>query len=414
MEYGLIGEHLTHSFSKEIHEKIAGYTYDLHSIAPDELASFLQSRAFRAVNVTIPYKEKVIPFLDEISPAAREMGAVNVVVVRSGKLCGYNTDYEGFIAMTRHAGISFGGRAVLILGAGGAAKAVQAAARHLGARTVVCATRHPRSADQMPLNDLRDTERFEIIVNATPIGMYPQNDGRIADFGAFSRLEGVLDCVYNPLRTILVQDALERGIPAEGGLYMLVSQAFKAIEIFTDTSLDPAAESRLYADLLMEKTNVVLTGMPSCGKTTVGKQIAEMLHKTFVDTDEEIRSKTGMDIPSFFEQYGEPAFRKVESDVLQEVAKRQNCVVATGGGAVLNPENVARLKQNGRIYFLDRPLELLTPTSDRPLSSDRTALTRRFAERYPIYVRTADAIIRHDGRMQDALDRIVEDLNQLS
>ena len=401
MEYGLIGEHLPHSFSKEIHEQLASYTYDLHELAPDELDGFMQKKAFRAINVTIPYKRDVIPYLDEISPSANEIGAVNTIVNRNGKLSGYNTDMLGMEALIRRIGLDLTGRTVLILGTGGTSHTAQYVAKHLGAAKVVTVSRSGRDGSVTYADAPKRFPDAAVILNTTPSGMFPNVDAQAIDLSLFPALEGVADVVYNPLRTQLVQQAHALGLPAEGGLYMLVGQAVAAVEIFLGKKLAPDALDRVFASVLASKESIVLTGMPGSGKTTVGRMLAQKLGRRFYDSDNEITTRTGRTPNEIIRADGEPAFRDIERDVIAALSLEPGCVIATGGGAILRPENIRHLRANGRIFFLDRPLEDILPTDDRPLSSDRAALQRRYDERYPVYTATADAVIPVRGTPED-------------
>ncbi|MBQ8344211.1 MAG: shikimate dehydrogenase [Clostridia bacterium] len=409
MKYGVIGEHLKHSFSKEIHEKIADYSYVVKEIEPENLGKFLTEADFDGINVTIPYKEKSIPYLYEISDSARKIGAINTVVNKGGKLYGYNTDYMGMKSLILRNGIDLKGKKALIMGGGGTAKTGHQVLLDLGAREVLHAGRDFENPDVLYEDVSRLHSDADFILNTTPVGMFPRNEGKIIDISDFPNLMGVIDVVYNPLRTNLVLDAMERGLKTEAGLYMLVSQAVYASEFFMETKYDPSVCENVFKDILKQKENIVLIGMPSSGKTTVGKQLAKLLNREFIDTDDEIVKKIGMDIPSYFAKFGEAEFRKVESEVVAEVGKKNGAVIATGGGAVLKHENVRNLRQNGRLYFLNRPLELLTPTSSRPLSSDIEALKRRFYERYSTYVSSADVEIKADGTVMQVAEEIKEE-----
>lgn len=390
MQYGLIGGRLGHSFSKEIHEGEGLYTYDLVELRPDELESFIKKADFKGINVTIPYKEAVMPLLDYISPDALAIGAVNTIVNENGRLCGYNTDFSGLLQSIELAGIGIKGKKTVVLGAGGAAKTAYAVARHCGASSVVHATRHPKEG-QIALSEIpADTQIF---INATPVGMFPDIFERVVDLGRFEQLEGVADCIYNPLRSNLILDAKKRGIPAIGGLYMLVTQAYYAMDYFLHSDKYKSRSTDCYNSLLKEKENIALCGMPSCGKSTIGKQMASERGRRFIDTDALIVERIGMPIADFFKSHSESEFRDIESDVIREVASLQGCVIALGGGAVLRDENVHNLKMNSRIVYIDRKLEELIPTSDRPLSSDIESLTKLYNERLPIYRRVADETI---------------------
>ncbi len=410
MEYGLIGEHLPHSFSKEIHEQLADYTYDLHELTPDALDGFMREKAFKAINVTIPYKRDVMAYLDEISPSAKEIGAVNTIVNRGGRLSGYNTDMLGMQALISRIGLDLTGKTVLILGTGGTSHTAQYVAKHLGAGKVVTVSRSGRGGSVTYEDAPRLYPDAAVILNTTPAGMYPNVDAQAIDLSLFPALEGVADVVYNPLRTQLVQQAHALGLPAEGGLYMLVGQAVAAVEIFLDRKLDPDALDKVFQAVFADKESIVLTGMPGSGKTTVGKLLAEQLGRRFYDSDDEITSRTGRTPNEIIRADGEAAFRDVERDVIAALSLEPGCVIATGGGAILREENIRHLRANGRIFFLDRKPEDILPTDDRPLSSDRAALKKRYDERYPIYTATADSVIPVTGSPEDVAAAIRKEL----
>ena len=408
MEYGLIGEHLGHSFSKDIHGMLSADPYSLVELEPAALEYFLKAADFKGINVTIPYKQAVMPYLDSISGPAQAIGAVNTIVNKDGKLYGYNTDYGGLMEMARNSGIDFSGRRVMILGAGGAAKTAAAVARDLGAAEVIMSSRHPAEG-QISLETLGSQEHpgIQIIINATPVGMYPHNGGRLAPLDLFPDLQGVLDCVYNPLRTNLVMDAQERGIPAAGGLPMLVYQACLARELFTGTTIDRELWDSILCSISSSKENIVLCGMPSSGKTTIGGLLARETGREVVDTDQLVRQNSGMEISEIFRTQGEAAFRQMETDAIASVSALQGMIISVGGGAVLNPLNVHLLKMNGRLIFIDRPLEKLVPTSDRPLSSDIDKLKTMYAVRLPVYQKVADYVVVNDSTPQDCVKAII-------
>lgn len=389
MEYGLIGEHLPHSFSKEIHEQLADYTYELHEVAKEDLDAFMRAKDFKAINVTIPYKQDVIPYLDEISESAREIGAVNTIVNRNGKLYGDNTDQTGMTELIQKIGLDLNGKTVLILGTGGTSKTAQYVAKKLGAAEIHTVSRSARDGSLTYDTAAEKCPEAQIILNTTPAGMFPHPDGQAIDLTPFQRLEGVMDVVYNPLRTQLVQQAHSLGLPAEGGLYMLVGQAVAAVEIFLDQKLPADALDKVFASILKDKENIVLTGMPGAGKSTAGKILAETLGRELLETDAMIQLKTGLHPSEIISRQGESAFRDIEAAVIAEAAMKNGAVISTGGGAVLREENIRHLKANGRIYFIDRALDDILPTDDRPLSSDRAALEKRYNERYDIYCGTA-------------------------
>lgn len=394
MEYGCIGEKLTHSFSKEIHAKLFDYKYELKEIPKGELDAFMREKSFKAINVTIPYKQDVIPYLDYIDDIAKSIGAVNTIVNKNGRLYGYNTDFLGMKALIERAGIEVSGKNVYVLGSGGTSKTAAAVARSLGAKEVKRVSRSGK--DGCITYEQAYKEDIEIIINTTPCGMYP-NIGEapldITELSAFPNLCGVVDAIYNPLSSKLLCDAEGNDILCTGGLYMLVAQAAFAAEHFTGTGVEGKKIEDIFRELMLKKTNIVLIGMPASGKTTVGTALAEKLGRELIDTDAEAVKKAGKSIPEIFAESGEAVFRDIESQVIKEVSAMQGAVIATGGGAVLRRQNVELLKENGRIYFLDRPLELLITTDDRPLSSNRADLERRYNERYEIYLDSADVVI---------------------
>ena len=408
MNYGLIGEMLGHSFSAEIHHQLFGYDYELKELRRDELEGFITGRTYKAINVTIPYKEAVIPYLDFVDDTAKEIGAVNTIVNRDGKLYGYNTDFLGLQALILRSGISIENKSVLVLGSGGTSKTAVAVAKALGCRQVYRVSRRIEEGCITYAQAKTEYANAEIIINTTPSGMFPAIGESAVEISDFPQLQGVIDVVYNPLRTKLVYDAMQRGIPAVGGLYMLVAQAAFAAERFVGQRAEPEKIEQIFKSLYRSKENVVLVGMPGCGKSTVGKRLAEQLNCEFIDTDEKIVRQKGQSIPEIFESVGETAFRSLESKVVREVSTRQGIVIATGGGAVLNPQNVALLKENGRLYFLDRSLELLASTPDRPLSSTPEALKQRYEERYELYCRVCDTHIKAD----DSVDRVAEQIRE--
>lgn len=412
MKYGLIGEHLTHSYSCEIHAQIADYEYELHELAPSELGGFLTKREFNAINVTIPYKQDVIPYLDGISDTAKRIGAVNTIVNRGGKLYGDNTDFAGMLALAKHIGVDMKGKRVLILGTGGASKTGHALAEYMGAESVYYVSRSGKNGSITYEQAVSEHSDAQVIINATPVGMFPKQGGRPIDISAFPKLEGVLDAIYNPLRTNLILDAQERGIPAEGGLYMLSAQAVHAAAVFQDIPLDESLVDKAFKRVKNDKQNIVLIGMPSSGKTTVGRILAEKCGKELADTDEYIVKKIGMPIADFFAKHGEAEFRKIEKETVAGLASTGGKIIATGGGAVLDAENVRALKQNGVLVFLDRRPENLIATDDRPLASRRSALEKLYAERYDIYCAAAEVHIDANTTPGAEADSILKELTK--
>lgn len=406
MKYGLIGKPLVHSYSREIHRLIADYDYELKELDQSEVGKFLQDRQFAAINVTIPYKQTVMPYLDFISDDAKNIGAVNTIVNVGGKLCGYNTDFLGMRALIEKSGISVKGKKVLIFGTGGTSNTAFAVCKDLGAREIYKVSRKEKDGAITYDRAREQHSDAEIIVNATPSGMYPSVDGEPMDISCFHNLEGVADAIYNPLCTNLVLDARDMGAIGVGGLYMLVAQAVYASALFLGREADESVIDSVYERIAREKRNVVLVGMPSCGKTTVGKRLAELTGREFVDTDEEIVGRIGMNIADFFAKHGEDAFRKIESEVIADLVKDAGLVVATGGGAVLKKENVRAIKRNSIVVFVDRPLDMLVATNDRPLSSSVDKVKKLYEQRYDIYKSVADEIADGSGDIDEVANQI--------
>ena len=406
MEYGLIGEHLGHSFSKEIHNRIADYDYILKEIEPDRLKDFITSREYRGLNVTIPYKQDVIAWLDEVDEAALDIGAVNTIVNRDGRLYGYNTDYLGMRELILSNGMDLQAATVLILGSGGTSKTAYKVAESLGAKQIIKVSRHPKNGEITYEEAYRDYSYADAIINTTPCGMYPDTEGCPIDVSRFNNLSAVVDAIYNPLNTRLVLSARQRGIKASGGLYMLVAQAVKASELFFDTTYAPAVMESIFDSMEGQKKNIVLIGMPGCGKSTVGKALKDRLNREFIDSDAEIVKRAGIEIPRIFSEYGEVYFRKLESEVISDLSKRTGIVIATGGGAILNDKNVEELKKNGELIWLNRPIDSIIPTEDRPLSNDRDKLIKLYTVREPIYRAAADREIDACDSIEGIVERI--------
>lgn len=406
MEYGCIGKKLPHSFSKIIHERIGDYSYKLVELTEEELPKFMENRDFKAINVTIPYKEAVIPYLYEMSDTAKSIGAVNTVINRNGKLYGYNTDFYGMTALIKKNSIDFNGKKVAVFGTGGTSKTATAVAKSLGAESVIKVSRNKTDSTVTYDELYGEHTDVDIIINTTPVGMFPQIYASPVDLSKFNSLSGVIDAVYNPLETKLVADAKKQGIPAESGLYMLVGQAIKAYEIFMGKTASDNLLDNIFNDVKSQKQNIVLIGMPGSGKTTIGKAVAQKLGRDFIDSDDEIKKIIKTEISDYFSQNGEEKFRDTETQVIKDIAKSSGVVIATGGGAVLRHENIDALKMNGIIYFLDRPLSDIIPTSDRPTASSREAIEERYNERYEIYKSSADKFVTVTGVVSDAVTQI--------
>ena len=407
MEYGLLGERLGHSFSPQIHRDLAGYDYQLLPTPLEAVEDLFARRAFQGLNVTIPYKRTVMPLCDEIDPRAAAIGAVNTVVNQNGRLTGYNTDIDGFLYMARRAGVDMAGKKVVILGSGGTSRTARAAAGELGAREIVTVSRRGEDNYQ----NLSRHADAQVLVNTTPVGMYPNWGQSPVSLESFPALEGVLDVVYNPLRTALLLQAEERGLPCSCGLPMLVAQAKRAAELFTGQNIDDSRTEAVLHGLRRQLTSIVLIGMPGCGKTTVGRALAGKLGRTFVDLDEEIVRRAGTSIPEIFAREGEAGFRERESALVREFGERTGLVVSTGGGVVTRRENYIPLKQNGLLLHLRRDPAAL-PTDGRPLSQ-ATAPEELWRRRAPLYAAFADGEIDNNGTLAGTLEQIEKEMTKL-
>ncbi len=417
MEYGLIGSKLGHSYSKTIHEMLCGYHYDLCPLPTEEDArAFLKRRAFKAINVTIPYKKLVMEYCSYIDPRAKAIGAVNTVVNKNGLLYGYNTDYMGFAHLCEAHGVDFTGKTVLILGTGGTHNTTSAVARDKGVAKILTVSRHPDPEKGELSYQEAVSSGAQIVINTTPAGMYPNVGVCNLDVAAMPGLEAVLDVVYNPDKTELVLRAEEAGVPvAVGGLEMLVAQAVYAAEYFLSRKFPdaPAEINQITNTLRRDTLNIALIGMPSSGKTTIGRALAKELGKTFIDLDEEIVKANGKSIPDIFAEEGEDGFRKKETERVERFSKEGHQLLSCGGGVIKRPENLRALRQNGVILFLDRPLESLVVGGGRPLSSSTDALRAMEAERRPLYLAAADAVVPNQTTVADAVNAAMEALDEI-
>ena len=399
MECGLLGRTLGHSYSPQIHSLLGGYSYSLFEKEPEQLEDFLKNGNFQGLNVTIPYKKAVIPFLHGLSPEAKRLGAVNTIVRKAdGTLLGHNTDYFGFLTMVRHSGISVKGRKALVLGTGGAGAMAEAALSDLGAQVIVISRSVENNYENLYLH-----ADASLIVNATPVGMYPNVGVSHVDLSLFPALEGVLDLVYNPARTEILLDAEKRGLKTENGLLMLVAQAWESAQWFTGKQLKPELISAIHRKLRSQMENIILIGMPGCGKSTQGALLAQSLHKTFVDADQELTKKYGP-IPEIFASQGEDSFREKETEILSELGKQSSLVIATGGGCVTREENYRLLHQNGEIFWLQRDLSSL-PSDGRPLSKQQ-GVQALYEKRLPLYQAFADFTVDNNRLPENTASEI--------
>lgn len=401
MQCGLLGRKLGHSYSPQIHSQLGSYDYQLFEKEPEELEDFLKNGDFTGLNVTIPYKKDVIPFLDELSPRAKTLGAVNTIVRRNGKLIGHNTDYFGFETMLLSTGVSLQGKKALVCGSGGASSTACAVLKAHGANVVVLS----RTGNDNYQNLNRHSDAA-LIVNATPVGMYPNVEASpIEDLAAFPMLEGVLDLVYNPARTSILLKAEALGIPCVNGLRMLVAQAKESAEWFTGEPIDDSCIEMIYSHLRRQMENIILIGMPGCGKTTVGASLAKVLSRPLKDADAELEQAVGRKITEILPTDGEASFRSLESETLLDLGKQSGLVIATGGGCVTIPNNYEKLHRNGTIVWLKRDLDLL-PTDGRPLSQT-VHLQEMYQKRAPLYARFADFSVENSGDPQETAEEII-------
>lgn len=405
MKCGLLGRTLGHSYSPQIHSYLGDYSYTLFEKEPEDVGSFLQNGDFTAINVTIPYKKDVMPYCAELTDCAKKMGAVNTIVRRAdGTLIGHNTDYFGLHYTFDRMGLSLNGKKVLVLGSGGASVTTVIVLKELGANVVIISRTGENNYTNLHLH-----QDAAAIVNTTPVGMYPNAGVSPVDLDMFPNLEGVLDIIYNPAKTKLLLDADERKIPGENGLWMLVAQAKEAAEWFTGTKINDDVIPEIYDKMCKRMENIVLIGMPGCGKSTIGKLLAQELNREFVDADVEIEKKAGMSIPEIFGAQGEEGFRKIETQVLAQLGQKSCLVIATGGGCVTRAENYPLLHQNGTIYWIKRDITSL-PTDGRPLSQ-AGKLEQMYQIRKPLYEQFADHAVSNDTSPDDAVAKILKGRN---
>ncbi len=408
MKTGLLGRKLGHSYSPQIHALLGDYPYDLFEKEPEEVGDFVLHGDFTGINVTIPYKKDVIPYLDELTPAAKKMESVNTIIRREdGSLLGHNTDYFGFTDLVKHSGIAVSGKKVLVLGSGGTSNTAVKALMDLGAQVVIISRSGENNYENLHLH-----ADASVIVNTTPVGMYPKTGVAPVDLREFPKLEGVLDVIYNPAKTQLLLDAEDMALPHENGLWMLVAQAKEAAEYFTGKAIEDTVIEKIHRKLSVQMQNIVLIGMPGCGKSTIGTMLAQKLGRALVDTDAEIVKLAGKSIPEIFAQDGEQAFRDLETQVLKEVGKRSSLVIATGGGCVMHGRNHQPMHQNGTIFWLLRDISLL-PTDGRPLSQAND-LQEMYQKRRPLYDIFADHCVSNNSTPEETIAAILAHLEEIA
>ena len=405
MKFGLLGRTLSHSFSPRIHSALGNTNYELFEREPSQLQEFFADPELQGINITIPYKVNALEACDVVDPRAERIGCVNTMVRKDGKWHGYNTDYDGFVFTLQHAGIDVSGKECIILGDGASSATVHVALEDLGAKNIVHLSRKTAPFYGDAPNYY---ETAQIIINCTPIGMYPHNPANLIDITQFSKLEGVVDLIYNPRRTILLLQAEMMEIPHCDGLPFLVAQGVEAANHFQGESFGTKEIEQILRDMRREKENIILIGMPGVGKTTVGKALGEEMGRTCVDVDHELEKEIG-DISTYITEQGEPAFREKEAEMIAKFGTQTGLIISTGGGCVTVPKNFAHLRQNGRIYQLTQPVENLS-TSGRVLSSGGIERLRELeATRTPMYESFAQCIVEHNRNAPETVATILED-----
>lgn len=406
MEYGLIGENLSHSFSKFIHSEFNLYNYNLYNLSENELDVVLKSKKFKGLNITIPYKKSVIKYCDVLDETVKKIGSANTLVIKNDRLKAYNTDYFGLKYTMDRSNIFLKNKKVMILGSGGTSLTARALAEDLGTSEIITVSRSLN--EKINYSNIYDYNFVDVLINTTPVGMYPNNLCELVDISKFKNLSGVVDVIYNPLKSKLLMESKELKIPIAGGLPMLVAQAKASAEIFSGEKIDDSIIEKIIKKLCFKISNIVLVGMPGCGKTTLSKILSDKLSKKFVDTDQEIQKYFQEKISKIFEIYGEEKFREAETEIIKKYGKENNLILSTGGGAVVDSENYYSLKQNSRIYWIKRDLNKLD-TKNRPLSKNLNEIKKIYESRKLMYENFSDKIVLNNERLEDAAQKILED-----
>lgn len=405
---GLIGHPLGHSYSKIIHEQFINKEYKLYDIDENKMIEVLSNKEIDKVNVTIPYKIKVINYLDELTDIAKKLNSVNCIKNKNGILIGHNSDYDGFLWMLKNNCINLNNKVVAILGSGGASKSVYHAAKSHNAKEIYIVSRNSDD-NKVSYDDLKKLN-IQCLINTTPVGMYPNIDENIVDLNTLKNLEIVIDIVYNPFNTQLIVNAKEKGIKAIGGIEMLVAQAKSAIEFFDEVKIDDCKVNEVVNYIKSLKQNLVLIGMPSSGKTSIGKLISEKYDYKLIDIDELIEDRINMKIKDYFSLFGEDSFRKIESDIIKEIQKVTHHVISCGGGVIKNSENMKFLRKNGLIIMIDRDIDKMVISNERPLSKNINDLKKLYIERYDLYKKYSDITFENNDSIENLLEKIKREI----
>ncbi len=408
MKYGLIGEKLSYSYSKRVHELIGNYSYELKEIKKDNFEDFILKKDYKAINITIPYKEAVCKYVDCFDDSSKDIKCVNLLVNNDSKLIGYNTDYYGLLATIKRNNIDLNNKKILILGTGGTSKTAFKIAKELNAKQIVFVSRYKKEYAITYDIALKECNDFDVIINTTPVGMLNYSDELPLNISKFNNLEAVIDVIYNPINTLLILEAKKRNIKVAGGLYMLVYQAYYAYCLLSNNELDENKIEHIYQLIKKENQNIILIGMPCSGKSTISKKISKLLKINYIDSDEEIVKKINMSIKDFINRFGENKFREIEEEVIKSISKKRGNIVSTGGGVILNKNNINRLKENGIIIFIDRDVLKLEINEERPLSNTKEKMYELYKKRKKMYENYSDYIIKNNNDLDETINEVLE------